>query len=123
MVRVQLARLFAFLAFVPGCVPRNNIVAVPTVEVTVRDAWAHALEETDPDAEDDGRAAGDHVEVEWHGSWWPAVLVERRRAGWFVHYERYSKDWDEVVSLARVRDRRVPADEPSIEPMDEDVDP
>lgn len=124
MVRRQYAGLFVFTVFaVAGCLPRNSVVAVPTVEVPVRDAYGHPLQETDPDAQDDGRAAGDPVEVEWHGSWWPAVLLERKRAGWQVHYEGYSKEWDEVVSLSRVRDRQARADEPTIEPMDEDVDP
>jgi hypothetical protein len=123
MVRVQLARRFLVLFLFAGCVPRNAVVVIPTVEVAVRDAYGPRLEETDPDADDDGRAAGDLVEVEWRGSWWPAQLVERRRTGWFVHYENYSKDWDEVVSLSRVRGRRAPVDEPTIEPMDEDVDP
>ena len=89
----------------------------------MRDAHAQPLEETDPDSEDDGRSAGDPVEVEWRGSWFPAVLLERKRAGWHVHYEGYSNEWDEVVSLSRVRDRHALADEPPIEPMDEDVDP
>lgn len=124
MVRVQSARLFVFLLVgIAGCLPRTSVVVVPTVEVPVRDAYGRPLEETDPDAQDDGRAAGDPVEVEWRGSWWPAVLLERRRAGWQVHYEGYSKEWDEVVSLSRVRDRQARVDEPTIEPMDEDVDP
>jgi hypothetical protein len=123
MVRVQFARLFFLVVLGSGCVPRNAVVVIPTVEVTVRDAFARPLEETDPDSEDDGRTAGDLVDVEWRGSWWPAVLLERRHAGWHVHYEGYSNEWDEVVALARVRDRRPRAEAPTIEPMDEDVDP
>jgi hypothetical protein len=127
MVRVQLARLILLLGCsLVACVPRNTIVEVPTVEVTVRDVIGHRIDASEPDKNDDGRAAGDLVEVEWRGSWWPAVLLERRRAGWMVHYDGYSNDWDEVVTLARIRDRRARGDgtnEPSIEPMDEDNDP
>ena len=119
---MQSAGLFFFLLFVQ-CAPRSAIVAVPTVEVTVRDAYARPLDASQPDPPDEGHAAGDLVEVEWHGSWWPAVLLERRRSGWQVHYEGYAKEWDEVVSLARIRDRQARDDEPTIEPMDEDVDP
>jgi hypothetical protein len=51
--------------------------------------------------------ARDEVEVEWHGSWWPAVVVDKRGAGrWLVHYEGYGDDWDEVVAAERVRERR-----------------
>jgi hypothetical protein len=127
MVRVQSARLFlACSLLVVGCVRRDAVVVVPTVEVTVRDVVGHRIDASEPDRNDDGRAAGDLVEVEWRGSWWPAVLLERRRAGWAVHYDGYSSDWDEVVTLARIRDRRASGDgtnEPSIEPMDEDIDP
>jgi hypothetical protein len=123
MVRVQLARVVFFSCLLGGCAPRNAVFAVPTVEVTVRDAVGHPLDDSVPDAPDDGRVAGDLVEVEWRGSWWPAVLVERRRAGWHVHYEGYSKEWDEVASTDRIRDRGARVEEPSIELMDEDVDP
>jgi hypothetical protein len=127
MVRVQFAGLLLACPWLVlgwlGCVPRNAVVASPTVELTVRDAVARPLEEAESDPGDDGRAAGDLVEVEWRGAWWPAVLLEKRRSGWQVHYEGYSKEWDEVASLDRIRDRGVRVDEPSLEPMDEDVDP
>ncbi len=55
----------------------------------------------------DGRNPGDRVDVEWHGSWYPAVLLERRAEGWLVHFEDYGEEWDEVVVVSRVRDRTV----------------
>lgn len=130
MVRVQLAgAAFSFVlaasSLVVGCAPGNAIgrVSIPTVEVDVRDVLGHPIDASEPDALEEGHAAGDLVAVEWRGTWWPAVLVERRRAGWMVHYDGYSKEWDEVVTLARIRDRQAPVEEPSIEPMDEGVDP
>lgn len=126
MVRVALAGLLASSSLFAGCAPRHassGFSNVPTLEVHVRDVTGRPLDASEADAHDDGRAVGDLVEVEWRGSWWPAILVERRRAGWFVHYEGYSKDWDEVASIERIRDRRVSEDVPALEPMDEDVDP
>lgn len=129
MVRVRSAGAASLLvvcsSLVAGCAPGSaiNRVSIPTVEVTVRDVLGRPIEASDPEPEEDGRSAGDRVDVEWRGSWWPAVLVERRRAGWMVHYDGYSNDFDEVVTMTRIRDRRAPDVEPSIEPMDEDVDP
>lgn len=63
----------------------------------------------------------DEVEVEWHGSWWPAVVLEKRgRDRWLVHYEGYGDDWDEVVRSDRIRERRA---EPTEDPEEDDVDP
>ncbi len=63
----------------------------------------------------------EEVEVEWHGSWWPAVVVEQRGPRWLVHYEGYGNDWDEVVGPDRIRERRAEVqpeegDEPDDEP-------
>ena len=124
MVRVALTGLLLVCsALVVGCAPRNAIVAVPTLDVNVSPASGLPLEATEPDPREDGRSEGDLVEVEWRGSWWPATLVERRAARWLVHYDGYAKDWDEVVTLRRIRDRGPAIPEPAIEPMDEDGDP
>ncbi len=50
------------------------------------------------------RRPGDHVEVEWHGAWYPAVLLAPRGGDWLVHYEGYEESWDEVVGDDRIRD-------------------
>ncbi len=47
---------------------------------------------------------GDRVKAEWHGHYYPAVIVgivgpERYR----VHYERYGSEWDEYVGRDRLR--------------------
>lgn len=124
MVRVTLTGLLlACSPLVVGCVPRKAIAVVPTVEVSVHRVEGRPLTTTEADPREGGRAEADPVEVEWRGSWWPATLVERRGARWLVHYDGYGKDWDEVVTLERIRDRRPRDDEPSIEPMDEDSDP
>jgi hypothetical protein len=53
----------------------------------------------------------DEVEVEWRGSWWPAVVLEKRGAGrWLVHYDGHGSDWDEVVGPDRIRERRAELD-------------
>jgi hypothetical protein len=53
-------------------------------------------------------AEGAPVEVEWHGRWWPAVVVEQIGERFLVHYEGYGDNWDEVVTGDRIRDRRQP---------------
>jgi hypothetical protein len=115
--------LFACAVVVVGCAPRNAVVVVPTLEVAVNPASGRPLDTSDPDPREDGRSEGELVEVEWRGSWWPGTLLERRGARWLVHYDGYEKDWDEVVTIERIRDRGPRIPEPAIEPMDEDVDP
>jgi hypothetical protein len=78
---------------------------------------------------DDGRGgsgswkATEEVEVEWHGSWWPAVVIDRRGNRWLVHYEGYGTDWDEIVGGERIRERRLEAEPSADEDDDSDVDP
>lgn len=124
MVRVAATGLRLLLfALLIACAPRNAVVAVPTVEVSVHKVEGRALTTSDPDPREDGRAEGDLVDVEWRGSWWPATLLERRGARWSVHYDGYGDEWNEVVAIDRIRDRRPAPAEPDIEPMDEDNDP
>lgn len=65
----------------------------------------------------------DEVEVEWHGSWWPAVIVQRRGGRWLVHYEGYGSDWDELVGADRIRERRIELKLDVDEPAEEESDP
>lgn len=119
-----LGRVCLACALFAGCAPRAaNAVAAPTVEVAVRPASGEPIVTTAGDARDDGRSAGDAVEVEWNGSWWPAVLLERRGSAWLIHYDGYDDAWDEVVEAERIRDRRPkdPDDEPVMLPDDEDA--
>lgn len=51
-------------------------------------------------------AAGTKVDVEWEGTWWPAVVREVDGDGiHHIHYEGYADSWDEWVSAKRVRPR------------------
>jgi hypothetical protein len=47
---------------------------------------------------------GEHISVEWHGRWYPAtvrrVLANDTQR---IRYDGYGAEWDEDVSLARVR--------------------
>lgn len=45
------------------------------------------------------------VDVEWQGSWYPAVVLDTTSEGWLVHYDGYGDDWDEVVPRDRIRAR------------------
>ena len=40
--------------------------------------------------------------VEWHGSWWAAHAVGRTNDGTVVHYDGWGREWDEVVTPARI---------------------
>lgn len=49
---------------------------------------------------------GDHVSVEWGGSYWDArVLRVLSPTEVQIHYDGYGPEWDEVVGQARVRQR------------------
>lgn len=48
-------------------------------------------------------AKGDPVMVEWHGAWYPSVLLEAGENRWKIHYEGYSDAWDEWVGPGRIR--------------------
>ena len=65
----------------------------------------------------------DEVEVEWQGSWWPAVVMEKRGARWLVHYEGYTDDWDEVVAGERIRERRIQPEPAQPADSDDETDP
>ncbi len=52
-------------------------------------------------------AAGDDVEVEWKGSWYPASVMELKPQGRYkIHYDGYDNSWDEVVGASRIRARK-----------------
>lgn len=46
---------------------------------------------------------GQRVEVNWKGGWYPARVLQVRGSVHQVHYEGYSKVWDEWVSVRRIR--------------------
>jgi hypothetical protein len=65
----------------------------------------------------------EEVEVEWHGSWWPALVLERRGGRWLVHYEGYGAEWDEVVATERIRERRAEPEIDQPREMEDEPDP
>jgi len=102
-----------------GCA-RSLPPAAATIEVPMATAASERASSRPEGAEraptrydPDGHSVGDHVEVKWKTSWWPAVLLERRGAGWLVHYVNYGDEWDELVTPDRVRS-------PQAEPGDTD---
>jgi len=60
-----------------------------------------------PEAEAKKFGEGDAVMVEWKGSWWPAKVIALRDGAtpYKIHYDGYSKSWDEWVGDARIRKR------------------
>lgn len=46
---------------------------------------------------------GQKVEVEWHGTWYPAVVIEAGQGQWKIHYDGYGDDWDEWVGPDRIK--------------------
>ena len=49
--------------------------------------------------------AGDKVQVNWKGSWYPAVVKSYNAAKkcWNIHYDNYSDSWDECVGKKRIK--------------------
>jgi hypothetical protein len=107
-----------------GCTRTRPIVAAPTV-VVVGGVAGEGLDVTTSAALDEGGPwkARDEVEVEWHGSWWPAVVLDKRGARWLVHYDGYAAEWDEVVSGDRIRERHVEPEVNEASTVEEPPDP
>lgn len=83
---------------------RGTLAEVPPIDVRADGAGAPAP--IAPRAA--AFAPGDAVEVEWHGDWWPARVldvVSRVPAQWRIHYEGYGDEWDEDVDPERIRRR------------------
>jgi hypothetical protein len=51
-------------------------------------------------------AVDDNVDVEWHGTWYAASVMEVKGQGKYkIHYQGYDNSWDETVGPARIRAR------------------
>ncbi|MBF0519434.1 MAG: hypothetical protein HQK92_06905 [Nitrospirae bacterium] len=46
---------------------------------------------------------GDKVEVLWKGTWYAATVLKAKGELTYIHYDGYSKSWDEWVGLDRIR--------------------
>lgn len=46
---------------------------------------------------------GQVVEIEWQGSYWPGEVIEARKGQFKVHYAGWGSEWDEWVTLNRLR--------------------
>jgi hypothetical protein len=57
--------------------------------------------------------AGQAVEVEYGGAWYPAVVVSVEAAGWRIRYDGYGDEWDETVGAERIRLGAVAAPAPA----------
>lgn len=49
--------------------------------------------------------AGDNVQIEWKGSWYPGRILEVGGVRYKITYDGYSSSWDEWVETARLRPR------------------
>jgi hypothetical protein len=109
----------------PACVPAKP-VAEPSVIVIGVVAGGGTSATAADSAADDGETweAREEVDVEWHGSWWPAVVVEKRgRRRWLVRYDGYGSEWDEVVGPDRVRERHLEIPSDPAEAKGDEPDP
>ena len=115
MLRLTVGLPFMLVA----CVPQSAPPVVPTTQIHVGEV-AHVAP---PETEASDRSVGDVVEVEWQGSWYAAVLRERRGAQWLIHYDGYGDEWDEVVGEDRIRPLHDLPDDPpdaTLAPADDD---
>jgi hypothetical protein len=53
--------------------------------------------------------AGQKVEVQWKGSWYPATVQKVKGEQCFIHYDGYGKSWDEWVGPDRIKAGSAPA--------------
>ncbi len=47
--------------------------------------------------------AGDKVDIEWSGAWYPGRVKEAKDGKYFIAYEGYDSSWDEWVGTERLR--------------------
>lgn len=47
--------------------------------------------------------SGDKIQVEWHGAWYPATVLEAGGGKWKIHYDGYDNSWDEWVEAKRIK--------------------
>lgn len=111
--------LLLSVAACTGCAPATP-PNVPTVQVPVGPSSRSSIE-TKPGAQArEAHVEGEAIDIEWHGSWFPGVVVGSRDARWLVHYEGYGDEWDEVVGEDRIRERGSTARAPEPEEPDDD---
>jgi len=48
-------------------------------------------------------STGQHVKVEWKGSWWDAMVREVDAGKYLIHYIGFDSSWDEWVDLERIK--------------------
>ncbi|WP_437733819.1 hypothetical protein [Sorangium sp. So ce1335] len=75
-------------------------------EQCLHEGSARRLREEEQRASGGGgaRKVGDRVEVEWKGSYKPAIITGVVAPGSYrVHFEGYDAQWDEVVTETRIK--------------------
>ena len=85
-------------------VPRSRIKGLVEGPVDIPEPPAKVSRTAADSAKTNQYRIGDRVKSEWHGHYYPAVIVgivgpERYR----VHYEGYGSEWDEYVGRERLR--------------------
>src|SRR5205814_2120639 len=43
------------------------------------------------------------VEVEWHGTWYPAKILEQKDGKFYIKYDGWGDEWNEWVGKERIR--------------------
>jgi hypothetical protein len=49
------------------------------------------------------RVRQNQAEVEWHGTWWAAEVVNTNGGRYYIHYTGWDNSWDEWVGPDRIR--------------------
>lgn len=94
---VVLAALACTRPSTPAVVPMELPSARPAVETP-------PVGSSLPDPPRERFRAGDAVEVEWHGDWWPAhVTAVEPGPRYTVSYDDYGEEWDETIEPSRIR--------------------
>ncbi len=70
------------------------------------DEWVDAGHIRPPSRTLASARSGQQVEIEWHGSSWPGVVLETRSGFFKVHYTGWGSEWDEWVEIGRLRTTR-----------------
>jgi hypothetical protein len=95
-VRVSAWSAVALVVALAGCGRKDQAsTAAPTASAT--------MEATGLASPSGTYNAGDKVDIEWRGSFYPGVILSVSRDTYRVHYTGWSSTWDETVPGSRLR--------------------
>ena len=97
-------RIKGRLSTTPNAVIARGLPMKPSVSAEASASAAPSSAVPVPAAVPSMYHVGDRVRVEWHGSIYPASIIELSSDGRYrVHYEGFGNEWDETIGAQRIQ--------------------